>query len=128
MSDYKVWIKYALNDLKLAKVSKDYGIYEYAAYHVQQSIEKMLKAFLIYCNKDVPRTHNLIMLLNLCEKIDKDFSELHKFSLNKISLYAIDAKYPSDIDFSEEEVVKAIEIAEKVKEFVMKKLEKEKNK
>jgi HEPN domain-containing protein len=40
--------------------------YAIACYHCQQSAEKALKAFLMYCDIEPPKTHNLSLLCEMC--------------------------------------------------------------
>lgn len=60
----------------------------------------------------------------LCSKIDKDFEKLMDEKVVRLTIYAVDARYPEAIDYepSLDEAKEAIEIAEKVKDFVLKKL------
>ena len=66
----KNWIKKADNDLKVAehelRIDKDDRVTEAICFHCQQSVEKYLKAFLIYCKAEFGKTHNLEFLLELC--------------------------------------------------------------
>jgi len=58
----------------------------------------------------------------MCIKIDKEFEYLSKFDLERFKEYATEYRYPSYHEPTLEEAKEAIEIAEKVKEFVIKKL------
>ena len=44
-----------------------------AAYHVQQAAEKALKGFLAAHNAPFPHSHNLTVLLPLCQVLDASF-------------------------------------------------------
>ncbi len=123
--DTRLWIKKAEDDLKVAKLIKD-EIPEYSLFHSQQAVEKLLKAFLIEKNVYDPRTHrthNLNFLVDECIKIDKDFKSLLDLDLI-IFAKAIEVRYPTDYTVSEDEATEAIKVAEKVKEFIKKKLRK----
>ena len=64
------WIEIAKEDLILARHTftlKSNIPYRLIAYHAQQCAEKYLKAFLVSRLIDFPYTHNLEMLVNLCE-------------------------------------------------------------
>ncbi len=69
------WIEKANKDLEAAKLLLD-KIPEYSAYHSQQAVEKLLKAFLIFRNKPFRKTHDIAELISLCSKIDRDFEKL----------------------------------------------------
>ena len=60
------WLDYGDEDLRLAMYAMnivDCPPYRLAAYHAQQSAEKSLKAYLVYCRTDFPYTHNLSRLV-----------------------------------------------------------------
>ncbi len=121
--DTEHWIKHAEEDLEAAKlISQRFP--NYSLFHSQQAFEKFLKAFLI--EKDVfdpkkHKTHNLKFLIDECSSLDKDFEKLKELNL-KIFEKAIEIRYPTEYKVSEKEAEEAIKIAEKVKEFVLKKI------
>ena len=120
------WIKKANEDVLVAKHLINVSPAN-SAYHSQQAVEKYLKAFLIVNNVDPPKTHNIYYLLRLCTDIDNEFNYLKKLNTQKLTKYSY-VRYPVDLEISSKDAREAIEIAEKVREFVLKKLEKEKNK
>ncbi len=93
-------------------------------FHSQQVVEKYLKGFLAFHKLEIPRTHELEELISRCEEIDSDFSELHEIS-SELSSYAVDVRYPMEgnYDVTIEEAKRAIDIAGKIKIFVLNKLE-----
>src|SRR5271157_5295346 len=67
------WIRYADSDLQYARVgleSSKIGLYHLVAYHSQQSVEKYLKAYLVFNSIDFPYTHNITSLLELIPNND----------------------------------------------------------
>ena len=48
------------------QADKDVSV-EIIGFHIQQAIEKSLKAILLSCRIDFPRTHNLGLLIELCQ-------------------------------------------------------------
>jgi len=92
-------------------------------FHSQQAVEKYLKGFLAFHQLEIPRTHELEELIYLCEEIDKEFSGLYENS-SELSSYAVDIRYPMEgnYDVTIEEARKAIDIAGKIKIFVLNKL------
>ena len=123
MSDYSRWIKKAEEDLKAAKKFLGEVSPWIVAFHAQQAIEKYLKSFLVKNDKKFGKTHDLLELLDLCLEIDEEFRELEKLPLEKISMFATITRYPElEVDVAVEEAEEAIKIAEKVKEFVLKKI------
>jgi HEPN domain-containing protein len=92
-------------------------------FHSQQSVEKYLKGFLAFHTLEIPRTHELEDLISLCEEIDPEFSGLYEIS-SELSSYAVDVRYPMEgnSDVTIEEARRAIDIAGKIKIFVLNKL------
>ena len=116
------WLKKAERDLKAASILLREGVYDYSLFHSQQAVEKHLKAFLTYHNKQFGKTHNIPLLVNLCKEIDQSFGELNKFDLSILFPIGITVRYPTGREITKEESEEAIEIAERVREFVLKKL------
>ena len=64
------WAIYADEDLRLARHGMELEAdrpYRLIAYHAQQCAEKYLKAYLVSGSVDFPFTHNISLLLELCE-------------------------------------------------------------
>lgn len=118
------WLLYAENDLKTAKAALDEGVTNTACFHAQQTVEKCLKVILLDKEQDVPRTHDLLFLL---EKAQSYFPDLSKFSENAqfLNQFYIPMRYPDALPGSaaeglptEQDCKKAIELAEEVLNFV----------
>ncbi|MEM5820946.1 MAG: HEPN domain-containing protein [Candidatus Aenigmatarchaeota archaeon] len=121
--DTKKWLKLAEDDLKLSKISLDHDILEYSVFHAQQAAEKFLKAFLAENNVKIPKTHDLKYIISLCKSIDKSFEQLFELKAEKLTIFSTHARYPEyEFEITREMAKEAIEIAEKVKDFVLKKL------
>ncbi|RKZ26855.1 DNA-binding protein [bacterium] len=119
------WIKKAENDLKTARdeLNTEDPATDTVCFHAQQTVEKYLKAFLIFHEKEYRKTHNIAELIELCREIDGDFEYLYELKAEELTIYATDVRYPDDFYMpSKEEAHEAVKIAEKVKEFVRKKL------
>ncbi len=94
--------------------SRDYT--EAICFHAQQSIEKFLKAYLIYKDVDIPRTHNLDYLLQKCIEIDERFKILN---VDNLTDYAVDIRYAEDFYIPDyEEANNALKKADSVRHFV----------
>ena len=124
MTPHEGWLKKSLNDLKSARklVENIEPILDTAIYHTQQSAEKALKAYLAYCNQPVNKTHDLTMLNDLCVKLDPEFASLYEI-IEEINPYDTLFRYPGEImepDF--EDVVSAIDKAQKAYDFVSMKI------
>ena len=101
------WIKKAESDLRSANVllKADDVITEAVCFHCQQAIEKYLKAFLTEKNVRFGKIHDLLTLLEMCIREDKEFEKLDKYRISELTFYK-----------------EAFEIAKRVKDFIFKKL------
>ena len=93
-------------------------------FHSQQAAEKYLKGFLTFHGIEAPKIHGIEELISMCKKVDPDFSKLFDIA-SDLSGYAVEVRYPmdSDSEITIEEAQCAIDIAEKIKIFVLNKLE-----
>ena len=91
----RAWLNKADHDLITAQrvLEIEPMILDTACFHCQQAVEKYLKGFLAYHNKEIERTHDIIFLLSLCSKIDTAFSEVEPLNINA---YAVQGRYPDD--------------------------------
>ncbi len=97
---------------------------ESICFHAQQAVEKFLKAFLTNVNVRARKTHDIATLLELCLTKDKEFSSLDLEKLENLTFYAVEIRYPDEFyNPSLDEAIEALKQAEKVGEFVLKKLE-----
>lgn len=119
------WFNKANNDLIAGKyiLSMPDPLADIICFHSQQAVEKYLKGFLAFHKLEIPRTHKLEELISLCEEIDSEFSGLYEIS-SELSSYAVDVRYPMEgnYDVMIDEAHRAIEIAGKIKIFVLDKL------
>jgi HEPN domain-containing protein len=121
----KEWILKAESDLKIGKdeLLTENPATDAITFHMQQYVEKYLKAFLIFHGKEIRKTHDITELINDCSKIDSDFEKLYEKNADRLTEYAIEMRYPGDILFPTiEETDKSVRIAEIVKDFILKKL------
>jgi len=119
------WITKAENDLKIGKdeMLTENPATDAVCFHMQQCIEKYLKAYLIFCGREIRKTHDLAELISMCAEIDESFKALLREDIVKLTDYAVEIRYGEEFYFPLfDEAKEAIEIAEKVKEFVLKKL------
>ena len=89
------WLSLAEDDLLAAKsLISNERLYNIAAFHCQQCIEKCLKAFLEEKEMETVKSHDLIRLLKLTKlSMNGDDIEL----LEIINEVYIDARYPGDM-------------------------------
>ncbi len=94
MSGFEQWIEYAEEDLWLSEAALDGRKYRGALYHAHQTVEKVLKAALIFKGIVPPKTHDLSRLAKRVERIfDIHFD---KEAIAFLDSVYISSKYPSD--------------------------------
>jgi HEPN domain-containing protein len=86
-------------------------------YHCQQAVEKYLKAFLCYHDLIPPKIHVLESLCALCSEFDSSFNEIAK-DCAYLSPFAVNARYPFEMEITDLNIVKSLEIARKIKDFL----------
>jgi HEPN domain-containing protein len=85
-------------------------------FHCQQAVEKYLKAFLCYNGVIPPKVHVLETLCALCSEFDSFFNNIAK-DCDYLSPFAVHARYPLEMEITDLNIVKSLEIAQKVKDF-----------
>ncbi|MBU0952770.1 MAG: HEPN domain-containing protein [Elusimicrobia bacterium] len=118
------WFEKANNDLKNIKnnlAAKDVPV-DTVCFHAQQAIEKYLKGALIYKNKEVSKTHDLVKLLSEVKKFIPELGKLEE-ELERITEYAVETRYPDTfLEPSLEEAKHSYSLAIKIKKIVISKL------
>jgi len=116
------WFCIAEKDLKRAEHLLSIDDPEGAGYHLQQSVEKYVKGFLLYRGWKLKRIHDLEVLLNDALKYEKTL-EKYRSLCQKITGYYVIDRYPlpSAPTLTREEVkesiVEADELIERLKKF-----------
>ncbi len=108
------WLAKAQSDLSSAsKLVDTNGPYDTACFHVQQSIEKLLKAYLAFHDKPIPKTHDLEELQQLCLDISS-IPSLEKLDFTEVTNYAVEIRYDLEFWPERELAQEGIEMAKKV--------------
>lgn len=99
MNNSTDWLLFAENDLKTAKAAFGEGITNNACFHAHQTVEKCLKAIVLVKEQEVPKTHDLLFLL---EKATVHHSQLTKFSQHCqfLNQFYISTRYPDALPVS----------------------------
>ncbi|MCC7103514.1 MAG: HEPN domain-containing protein, partial [Chloroflexi bacterium] len=89
------WPLTAQEDIRLAElaIAATPPLLSGALYHCEQAFEKALKAFLTWHGQPFQRTHDLSILVQLCQQIDQTFSALATDSA-LVTPYATEFRYP----------------------------------
>ena len=120
----KRWIQFAREDLIVAKeiLKSDFPVYRAACFQCQQSIEKYLKAYQIFFEIRIIKTHDLSAIIDTLVEYDKTI-ESYKGTLNAITNYAVTYRYPDDFeDLTKENVEVAILIATEIEKYITPKI------
>lgn len=114
--EIKAWLNKANSDLCAAQVLIEHSTLALgpAAFHCQQTAEKVLKAFLIFKTVSFDRVHNLVYLLDLCETVEPGFAVLRE-AAESLTPYAVEVRYPGELlEISIEEAQQALAAAQAV--------------
>jgi HEPN domain-containing protein len=108
------WLGKADQDVRAARLLLD-AVAEQAAFHVQQALEKTLKALLVARRRDIRKTHDISVLVSL---VRPHWPALvtDPFPLEQVTSWYITSRYPEMIDDepSHAEIVAALEAVERL--------------
>jgi len=80
-------------------------------------VEKYLKGVLIHLGiAEPPRVHNLDALCLMCIEMDGRFCELAE-ACSALTRYAVQPRYPSEMEILESDMTKAVKHAQFVRDF-----------
>jgi len=117
------WIQKADHDHRAAQALLDQtpSITDAAAFHCQQAVEKLLKAYPCSRGAELEPTHDLRVLANICAEHDAAFETLRD-TVAPLTAFAVRFRYPGPVDPPVEKVRDAITVIDKVHQFVMDRL------
>ena len=120
VNDPRAWWEHAEEDFILARAAlrRKQPLTSGVCFHAQQCAEKYMKALLISKDADFPKTHDLLMLNNLCSAAGI-FLEIDPKHLNTLTDYAVRTRYPGN-NPTVEDAKEAIELAKLVRNFARK--------
>src|SRR5215204_1428192 len=104
------WFAFALDDLRLAELAfRDGAVLGGAAFHVQQTTEKVLKALLVAKAADVRRVHDINELAGIAHRHWPEVIA-NPFPLARVTAWYIVTRYPGldDISVGADEVAAAL--------------------
>ena len=119
-SEPRAWAEHAEQDFALARAAlkRKQPLVSGACFHAQQCAEKYIKALLLSKDAKFPKTHDLLLLNNLCSA-NGIFLEIEPRQLNTLTDYAVRTRYPGD-DPTLEDAKEAIELAKLVRDLAKK--------
>jgi HEPN domain-containing protein len=115
------WIEKAEGDWKVAQ--REWAgtepVYDAICFHAQQTVEKYMKALLEEHELDVPKMHDLLVLLGLLVNILPELEE-ERISLAELSTCAVAFRYPGE-SAVREDAEASLQTAGKLRNLVRKK-------
>ena len=90
------WSTKAFGDLRMALLALDTDdpLLDQACFHSQQAVEKALKALMVAIGHPVPRTHDLLVILDGLADSFPDLNQLAP-ALAALNPYSVTPRYPS---------------------------------
>ncbi len=123
LTEVREWLRKRTHDQRGVEImlALDQPLTDTAAFHCQQAVEKLLKAFLVFRSHPFERVHDLQVLVEECAKDDQAFA-LFMDAVEPLSAYAVRFRYRGPADPSIEEVKAALAVVEEVRVFVLSRL------
>ncbi len=118
------WLRVAEKDWKRATQRLAEGDDEDAAFHLQQALEKYLKAYLLAHGWELQKTHETTKLLreaSVHEPALEQFAEL----CQRVEQYYLEERYPAEthaLEITHENVSRALQEAQALREIILKSL------
>ena len=119
------WVLKAENDLKIGQdeLQTEEPATDMVCFHMQQCVEKYLKAFLTLHRTVFRRTHDIAELIEGCKAIAPDFERLYDLHADHLTMYGVEIRYPDDFYLpTREEAEHCATTALAVREFVRERL------
>ena len=119
LDEVKEWIKKAEADFEgamhLSRRRKK-PLPDLVCFHCQQCAEKYLKAYLIFNKTSFPKTHDLLLLLEILIQFYPTL-ELHRELFEYLNPYSVQFRYPGE-ESSIEEAKQALSIVKKIRTII----------
>lgn len=110
--EIREWLRIARQDLLAARRLREEGLHETCAFHCQQTVEKLLKAYLRWRGQRSPKIHDLTVLLDHCARIEAPFVD-HRDRWEWLTGFGVVFRYPSEVPRPDSaEVGRAVQAAE----------------
>jgi HEPN domain-containing protein len=92
-SRHLVWYKQSQHDYQAALLSIENGFNEWASFQAVQSVEKALKAIIVYAGLNPPRIHKLQTLIGISNRVCSEFKNT-KFEFRYLESFTFISRYP----------------------------------
>lgn len=112
LEELREWVRIAGNDLRAAQATIPGGPLEPGCFHCQQTIEKLLKAWLIAQGVRPPFTHDLTLLFDLCGNAQAPFMG-RRDQWEWVTGFGVTTRYPTEVPCPDRaEAERALQAAE----------------
>jgi len=115
------WLTKAQHDLVSARVlaSSNPPLLDTAIFHCQQAAEKAVKGYLVFCDQEVERVHDIEVLIRSAMSCVPEFMDWIDVGI-ELTPYARIYRYPGNTtDPSQEQFDRAMSAAERLYKFVV---------
>ena len=114
------WQRLAAMDLNTAEYLQSMSPLplEIICYHCQQSAEKYLKGYLVFCGMAPPRMHDLDELCKLSLKFSNTFKNIAD-QCSDLTAYGVGPRYPMELILEEEDMQQALNSAKIIRDFIL---------
>ena len=114
------WVSKASTDLAaIDALTAESRFSAIRAFHAQQAGEKYLKALLIAHRRPYPKTHDISLLMDLCDRAGIEGVQAIR-GCRLLTAHAVESRYTEDnAPVSDEELAEAKHAAERVRDFVL---------
>ncbi|MDR1287454.1 MAG: HEPN domain-containing protein [Treponema sp.] len=118
IKDVIEWMQIADDDFDSAKILNESARkhYEIICYHCAQAAEKYLKGYLSYNDIIPQKTHNLLLLNEVCIETDNAFLNI-RTECGLLNRFTNEIRYPHRIEINGEDVNYSLVAAEKIRNF-----------
>ncbi len=123
LAELRRWLEKAEHDLRTAEVALDLSkpVTDTAAFHCQQAVEKLLKAYLFWRDREFEKIHDLRALALECTSLDSGFQTWID-RVGPLTAYAVRFRYPGPNDPTPREAREALALAHEIQAFVFERL------
>jgi len=114
------WQRLAAMDLNTAEYLQNMSPLplEIICYHCQQSAEKYLKGYLVFCGMAPPRMHDLDELCKLSLKFSNTFKNIAD-QCSDLTAYGVGPRYPMELILDREDMQQALNSAKIIRDFIL---------
>ena len=118
IDDVIEWVQIADDDLYSAQMLNELvrKPYEIICYHCAQALEKYLKGYLTYNDIIPQKTHNLLILLELCAAKDSRFESI-RAECGVLNRFTNEIRYPHKMEIKLEDVNYSLNAVSMIRDF-----------